>query len=228
MESRVNPGFFLPVKIQIAKDDLKNTTLVCAFFTMIDNRPTILTDRLCLRPFSLSDAATVQQLAGDKRISATTLNLPYPYPDGLAADWIHSHVENFHLQRSLVLAICLRSDGQLAGAIGLTLKRELDNAELGYWLGVKFWNNGYATEAAYAIVNYGFAHLKLHKIFAHYFAGNDSSGRVMQKIGMKHEGYMREHVKHHGLYINLQLYGLLYQDLVQPPLTNIEIHHQIK
>lgn len=195
---------------------------------MIDKRPTILTDRICLRPFYLSDAADVQHMANDERIAATTLNLPHPYPEGLASDWIHSHEENFFIQKSLVLAICLRSDGQLAGAVGLTLKRELDNAELGYWIGVKFWNNGYATEAAYAIVTYGFAHLNLHKIYAHHFAENESSGRVMQKIGMKHEGFLREHVKHQGHFIDLHLYGIIQNELIQPPITNIDIQHPLK
>ena len=195
---------------------------------MIDKRPTILTDRLCLRPFYLADASDVQRLAGDERISATTLNLPHPYPDGLAADWILSHEENLFVQKSLVLAISLRSNGQLAGAVGLTLKRELDNAELGYWIAVKFWNNGYATEAAFAITTYGFDHLNLHKIYANHFADNAASGRVMQKIGMIHEGFLREHIKHQGHYINLHQFGLLHTDLVQPPITNIEVHHQVE
>ena len=193
---------------------------------MIDKYPTILTDRLCLRPFCLEDAPDVQFLAGDERISATTLNLPYPYPDRLAIEWIRLHEENFLTQKSLVLAISLRSDGRLIGAIGLTLKRELDNAELGYWIGVRYWNNGYATEAAFAISTYGFENLHLHKIYAHHFAINKASGRVMQKIGMVHEGFLREHVKHQGHYINLHLYGFLRGDLVRVPITNIEIHHQ--
>jgi len=190
---------------------------------MIDQRPTIITQRLCLRPFLQSDAADVKRLAGDKRVAATTLNLPHPYPDGLANQWISSHEDNFTTRKSLVLAICHRRDNYLIGAIGLTIKQELDNAELGYWISVEFWNSGYATEAAYAITKYGFEHLRLHKIFAHYFAGNDSSGRVMQKIGMKEEGYLRQHVKHNGHYEDLHLYGFLQTDLVQPPVTPVEI-----
>ena len=193
---------------------------------MIDQRPTIVTHRLCLRPFIPSDATGVKLLADDERISATTLNLPHPYPDGLANDWISSHQDNFATRKSLVLAICLRIDGRLIGAIGLTLKPELENAELGYWISAELWNRGYATEAAYAIAKYGFEHLTLHKIFAHYFCGNDASGRVMQKIGMKEEGFLREHVKHHGHHMDLRQYGLLLTDLVIPPVTPVEILSQ--
>jgi [ribosomal protein S5]-alanine N-acetyltransferase len=190
---------------------------------MTDQRPTIITHRLCLRPFIPSDAADVKRLAGDKRIAATTLNLPHPYPDGLANSWIATHEDNFTTRKSLVLAICLRIDGQLIGAIGLTLKQELDNAELGYWISAELWNRGYATEAAYAIAKYGFENLRLHKIFAHHFSGNDASGKVMEKIGMKEEGFLREHVKHNGNHLNLHQYGLLQVDLVNPPITPVEI-----
>jgi [ribosomal protein S5]-alanine N-acetyltransferase len=190
---------------------------------MTDQRPTIITQRLNLRPFIPSDASEVKRLAGDERVAATTLNLPHPYPDGLASDWISSHQDNFATRRSLVLAICQRIEGNLIGAIGLTIKPELENAELGYWISAELWNKGYATEAAYAMSKYGFEHLHLHKIFAHYFAGNDASGRVMQKIGMKEEGYLRQHVKHHGHHEDLHIYGLLLTDLVKPPLTPVEI-----
>ncbi|MFZ4705660.1 MAG: GNAT family N-acetyltransferase [Bacteroidales bacterium] len=190
---------------------------------MTDQRPTILTQRLCLRPFLLSDAAEVQHMAGDERVAATTLNLPHPYPYGLANEWIASHQNNFLIRKSLILAICLRMEEQLIGAIGLTMKQELENAELGYWIAAGHWNKGYATEAAYSISKYGFEYLHLHKIFAHYFTGNDASGRVMQKIGMKEEGYLRQHVKHLGNFKDLHLYGLLHTDLVQPAFTHVEI-----
>jgi [ribosomal protein S5]-alanine N-acetyltransferase len=190
---------------------------------MTDQRPTIATHRLCLRPFVPADAPDVQRLAGDERISATTLNLPHPYPDGLANDWISSHQDNFASRKSLVLAICLRINGQLIGAIGLTIRPELENAELGYWIAAGLWNKGYATEAAYAMAKFGFEQLKLHKIFAHHFKGNDASGRVMQKIGMKEEGFLREHVKHQGRHLDLCRYGLLLTDLVIPPVTPVEI-----
>jgi RimJ/RimL family protein N-acetyltransferase len=202
---------------------LKNYYFSTAIFLMTDQRPTIVTQRLRLRPFIQSDAGDVTRLAGDKRVAATTLNLPHPYPEVLANQWIASHEENFISRRSLVLAICLRSDGQLIGAVGLTIKLDLDNAELGYWISAEFWNSGYATEAAYAITTYGFERLHLHKIYAHHFAGNDSSGRVMQKIGMKEEGYLRQHVKHHGHYEDLHQYGFLKTELVQPPITPVDI-----
>jgi len=98
---------------------------------------------------------------------------------------------------------------QLIGAIGLTIDRELDKAELGYWVGKPFWGNGYATEAARLIVDYGFNQLHLNRICAKHFVRNPASGRVMQKIGMVHEGTARQDTIKWGAYEDLHLYGLL-------------------
>lgn len=162
-----------------------------------------------LRPFSVSDGPRVQLLASDEKVAATTLNIPHPYPDGLAEEWISTHEKEFAQRKSVILAICLIEDEKLIGAIGLMLKSEHDLGELGYWIGVPYWNNGYCTEACQALISYGFSTLKLNKIFANYFEGNDASGKVLQKLGMQHEALLRSHVKHWGKYKTLISNGLL-------------------
>ena len=57
--------------------------------------PTLETERLVLRPFGLHDAADVQRLAGDRAIADTTLNIPHPYEDGMAEEWIFKHQDAF-------------------------------------------------------------------------------------------------------------------------------------
>lgn len=171
--------------------------------------PVLTSERLILRPFLLSDGQRVQKLAGAKEVAATTLNIPHPYKDGLAEEWIHGHQENFNNDKSCTLAICLRDDNVLIGAIGLIIYRSDNKGSLGYWLGKDYWNNGYCTEAARTIVKYGFEQLDLHKIFATHLNHNPASGKVMQKLGMKQEGVLRHHTKKWDKYCDLVYYGIL-------------------
>ncbi len=170
--------------------------------------PTLSTDRLFLRQFRLDDVSKVERLAGAREIAAGTL-IPHPYPDGMAAHWIEEQRKDFQEGRLLNFAIDLSPDNELIGSIGLTLSPAHGLGELGYWVGVPFWNQGYATEAAAAVLRYGFEHLSLRKIFAPHFASNPSSGRVLQKIGMHHEGCQKAHFLRNGKEEDLELYGLL-------------------
>jgi RimJ/RimL family protein N-acetyltransferase len=172
-------------------------------------RPIIETERLILRPFSLDDAPEVQRLAGERDIAANTLTIPHPYEDGMAEEWISTHQEGFDKGELFNLAITRRSDGALIGAIGLVVKPQHECAELGYWVGKPYWNRGYCTEAARALVGYGFESLGLNRIYSHHFVRNPASGRVMQKIGMAHEGRLRQHVKRWGAFEDLEQYGIL-------------------
>ena len=82
-------------------------------------------------------------------------------------------------------------------------------ASLGYWIGAPFRGRGYATEAARAMLAVGFDMLDLQRIDAHYLAGNDASGRVMENIGMKREGVLRQHIVKWDVPHDVILYGIL-------------------
>jgi [ribosomal protein S5]-alanine N-acetyltransferase len=92
------------------------------------------------------------------------------------------------------------------------MTRSMNHAEIGYWIGVDFWNKGYATQAARAICEFGFRVVGLHRMFAHHMANNPASGRVMQKIGMRHEGLLRGHVKKGEAYRDVHVYGVLREE----------------
>lgn len=149
--------------------------------------------RLILRPFTLADVPTVQKLCADFAVADTTLNIPHPYPPEAAENWIRTHPEKFAQGVVASFAVVLRETGELCGAIGLHPDQEHQRAEIGYWLGVPYWNQGYMTEAAAAVLDYGFTTLGLNRIYAGHFTRNPASGRVMQKIGMTFEGILREH-----------------------------------
>jgi RimJ/RimL family protein N-acetyltransferase len=173
------------------------------------NQPQLRTKRLLLRPFTLKDAPIVQKLAGDKTIAETTLNIPHPYPNGLAENWISTHASRFRDNRGAIYAITLPESRELLGSIGLVTVPDHQRAELGYWLGRPYWNQGYTTEAARELLRFGFTELGLHRIYASHFSRNPASGRVMQKIGMQYEGTLRQHLSKWGQFEDLKLYGIL-------------------
>ena len=105
-----------------------------------------------------------------------------------------------------------RKSGALVGAIGLDIRRAHDSAELGYWVGAEFWNRGYCTEAALAILDYGFERLQLNRVHAAHLERNPASGRVLLKLGMQREGELRQHLKKLERYEDLVLYGILREE----------------
>lgn len=172
-------------------------------------KKTITTKRLKLRQFDLSDAIEVQRLAGEFEIADTTLLIPHPYEDGLAEEWIKSHEEKIASGAEFIFAIVRCDRDHLVGSIGLKINTDHENAELGYWIGKPHWNLGFATEAAEAILRFGFGELKLERIHAHYLARNPASGKVMQKLGMQREGRLRNHVRKWGKLEDMEMYGIL-------------------
>lgn len=171
--------------------------------------PTLRTSRLVLSPFTLDDALEVQRLAGDAQIAATTVNIPHPYPDGAAERWIARHQTEFFEGHGVVFAIREPRGGAIMGAIGLVIDDDNRRAELGYWIGAPFWRRGICTEAARRVLEYAFTELGLHRIHAHHLAFNVASGRVMQKIGMKREGVLRQHHLKDGVFHDAVIYSIL-------------------
>lgn len=183
----------------------------------------IETERLRLRPFRPTDAPTVQKLAGAREVAKTVIGIPHPYEDGVAELWIEATLDALARGRSLHLAITLKHEnpgpsevdtghGHLIGAIGLEFNHQSRWAELGYWIGVPYWNNGYTTEAAKALVAYGFDELGLNRIQARYMTNNPASGRIMQKLGMTYEGTHRQAARRFGSYEDLAMYAILRSD----------------
>ena len=170
------------------------------------------TTRLLLRSFERGDIPALVRLAGAKEIAATTLNIPYPYTERDAKSFLAKASKDFRAGHSIVFAITVLSTRELCGAVGVNIVDMHSRAELGYWIGVPFWGRGYATEAARAAVAFGFETLRLNRIYAHHFYGNAASQRVLEKIGMHHEGRSRQHIQKWDRFIDLENYGLLAEE----------------
>jgi [ribosomal protein S5]-alanine N-acetyltransferase len=171
--------------------------------------PTLTTKRLILRPHTLQDAPDIQRLIGERDVAKTLAVVPHPYPDGAAEEWISKRAE-MAAKGELQFAITDRQTGALMGSIGFVdFNCESDCAEIGYWIAKPCWGKGYGTEAAQAVVKYGFEEMGLNRIYAKHFKQNPASGRIMQKIGMQYEGCQRQSFKKWGEYIDFELYAIL-------------------
>ena len=169
-------------------------------------RAVIKGKRVTLRKLRMSDADIITEYCKDPAISRWTASIPYPYKKRHAIEYIKKSKEKWNKKEAYNFVITRK--GTIIGSIALMMKNE-GIAELGYWVAKPYWGKGYATEASKMAMKEGFKTLKLHKIYAHHIKENPASGRVMQKLGMKKEGIMREHTKKQGKYRDLIQYGVL-------------------
>lgn len=184
--------------------------------------PTLTTRRLTLRPFRSDDAPALVRELSDPAVARETLNIPHPYPPERAAEFLAALPTRHAAGRGMVWAIETRESVDqgahdaahvaLVGAVGLDVVRAHRRAELGYWVAKSRWGQGIATEAAAAVVRFGFATLGLHRIEAHHYPENPASGSVLRKLGMQHEGRLRAHVWRDGVPRDLERYALLVTD----------------
>jgi len=183
--------------------------------------PRLYTPRLTLRGFSWADVPRVQELVSERQIAAGTFRIPHPYPVGAAETWFEHQARAVGEGRSFTFAVTLtgtRSPGRehdltdtghLIGTVALELELDHYRAELGYWIGTSYWNKGFATEAARAVLNFGFSRTQLHRIVALRFADNAASERVLQKLGFVQEGVLRQERFKDGRFRDVVTCGML-------------------
>ncbi len=174
--------------------------------------PILQTDRLVLRKFNREEAMIVRELAGNPEVAHGCINIPHPYGIGIAEIWIACHETWYAEGSQLIFAITRKTDQWIIGTVGLTIDSEHVRADIGYWIGVPFWNYGYATEAARAVISYGFGTMGLHKITASHFLRNHASGRVLEKLDMHKEGLLRNHLQKGGVFEDVVVRGILIKE----------------
>jgi len=170
---------------------------------------TLETERLLLRTLTSDDSDRIEELAGDYDVAKSTLNIPHPYPKGSAVQFIDNILISEKNNKIAMFAITLKESRLLIGLANLNLAASHKRGELAYWVGKQYWGKGYGTEAVEALLEYGFNQLNLNRIFAASFTSNPGSWRVMEKIGLKYEGTLKQHVARFGNYYDLAYYGLL-------------------
>lgn len=140
------------------------------------------TERLSLRRPTLADVKTIALLANDRRIAENTRRLPHPYS--------HEHAIAFVLYIAAEpreLAFLIEHNFEPIGIVGLALHAP-DAPELGYWLGVDHWGQGFGTEAARATIDYFFEEFSGEHLFAGARVANPASRNILEKCGFQWSG----------------------------------------
>ena len=147
-------------------------------------------ERLTLRPLRPEDAAELHRLVNDWEVAKTLARVPFPYPRALADEWIASTRAQMEAGGAWHLAITgVEHAGEpeerevLVGCIGLTRDAAKRQAELGYWIGRRFWGHGVGPEAALRLASWALAHLDLDRLVASALIENSRSQAVLRRIG---------------------------------------------
>lgn len=176
--------------------------------------PLILTTpRLILRDFIKADWEAVLTYQQDP------LYLRYNEWTSRNADEVRQFIQMFLDQQrqepriKFQFAVTLKPSGQLIGNCGVRRDSpEAHEGDIGYELDPRFWGQGYATEAARAVLHFGFTQMNLHRITAWCVADNVGSARVLEKLGMQQEGRLRDHQYFKGRWWDTLSYAILYDE----------------
>ena len=168
------------------------------------------TERLILRDFLKDDWQRVLQYQSDPlylRYYEWTERTPEAVQEFVG--WFLDHQQQ-KPRIKYQLAVVLKSNNQLIGCCGIRMdKPNAFQADIGYELDPKHWNHGYATEAAHAIVDFGFSTFGLHRVWSWCVADNLGSAHVLEKLGMRLEGRLRENEYYRDRWWDTLMYGIL-------------------
>jgi len=175
------------------------------------------TERLLLREFVVDDWRAVLAYQSDPRYLRY-----YPWTERTAED-VQAFVQRFvgwqdeRPRTKFQLAIVRRVEGQLIGTVGIRKEiAKVQKANVGFEVAPEYWGRGYATEAARAMLAFGFDELGLHRIWASCLAENVASVRVLEKLWMRQEGRLRENQWMKGRWWDMLVYGILEDEWVEP------------
>lgn len=167
----------------------------------------IETEKLILRPIEMNDTERLNELCNDKAIASNNVRMPYPKTLEDTKSFIEEY-SAYDIKKGAIFSIILKETNEIIGAIGLICEPEHERGEMGYWIGKDYWGKGYCSEAAKAVLDFGFKTLNLHRVFAWCMKENEASRKVLQKIGMQYEGCLKGHVKKDGVFKDMVYYGM--------------------
>lgn len=177
--------------------------------------PQVDTERLRLRRMTMKDAPDLYAYSKDPEVARHVLWTAHRSVWETKA-YIRYILQQYRLGQPSSWCIEEKASGRAIGTIGfMSFSPENSMVEVGYSLSRDRWNHGYMTEALNAVLREVFTVLKLNRVEAQHFTRNPSSGRVMEKCGMTHEGHLRRRIYNKGEFLDVEMWGMLASDWVQ-------------
>lgn len=146
--------------------------------------PVLVTERLVLRPLHDDDIPELTELANNRKIADMLAHMPHPYSECEARTFIESSRHN--MAGGVTYAVTLAECGAFIGSAAL--HKTVRGLELGYWIGEPYWDRGYATETAHALVDLAFRAGSSERLHAACRTDNTASRRVIHKCGFQYIG----------------------------------------
>ncbi|MFA5926209.1 MAG: GNAT family N-acetyltransferase [Parcubacteria group bacterium] len=165
--------------------------------------------KFILRPLKMGDAQSITENANDKMVSRGMGHMPYPYKLKDAEGFLAEVMKDYKRKKPDHFRLAIEIDGKAVGVIGLHVwqKRESHRAEIGYWIGKKYWGKGIVSEAVGKVVKCGFDNLKFFRIYAHVVPFNKASMKVLKKNKFKFEGILKKNAKKDNKFIDHCLFA---------------------
>ncbi len=170
-------------------------------------------ERLRLRPPAAGDAQAIHRLVNDWGVVRMLARLPFPYPRELTDEWIASTASQRAAGDAYHFAVVLAETETLVGCVGLRLDGTPRTANLGYWIGRRYWRRGYASEAVARVSRWALAQLEIDRIAASVATDNPASAGVLARAGFRAIGTGRERFEARGGDFPVQRFEASHDDL---------------
>lgn len=159
-----------------------------------------------LRPWRTDDVESLVENANNINIAKFLTNMfPHPYTKENAIKFI-----NFANSDNPIHIFAIEVDNKAVGGIGIHPQHDImcKNAELGYWLGEKYWNNGIISGAINQMIDFAFKNYDIIRLYARPFGNNIASQRVLEKNGFKLEARIEKNIFKYNEYLDELIYAI--------------------
>jgi len=187
------------------------------FDNIFTRLPELNTNRLILRTMRMSDARDIYEYSCDPQVARHVLWEAHQNIHQTRA-YIRYVLRQYRAGTPSSFCIELKETGKVIGTIGyMWVSNENRSAEVGYSLSRSHWNQGYMTEALNEVLRFGFETLNLNRIEAQHECDNPASGRVMEHVGMRREGTLKERLYNKSRFVDVELYAILRKEWLKLP-----------